>query len=84
MVNGCPVVTADCGSIREVGGDAIEYIDPFDASSIALKIEQIIEQPAIRKHLTQLGLARAHLFSRQRMMQSLLDEISSLKIEHIR
>ena len=84
MVNGCPVVTADCGSIREVGGDAIEYIDPFDASSIASKIERIIEQPAIRKHLTQLGLARAHLFSRQRMMQSLLDEISSLKIEHFR
>jgi glycosyltransferase involved in cell wall biosynthesis len=82
MVNGCPVVTADCGSIREVGGDAVEYVDPFDASSIASKIEQIIDQADHRKHLAQLGLARAQLFSRQRMMQSLLDEISSLKIYH--
>jgi len=80
MVNGCPVVTADRGSIREVGADAVEYVDPFDASSIASKIERIIEQPDHRKRLAQLGLARAQLFSRPRMMQSLLDEISSLKV----
>ncbi|VVB86393.1 D-inositol-3-phosphate glycosyltransferase [uncultured archaeon] len=84
MVNGCPVVTADSGSIREVGGDAVEYVDPYDALSIASKIEQIIEQPSHGKYLAELGLTRSQLFSRQRMMQSLLDEISSLKIEQSR
>lgn len=80
MANGCPVVTADSGSIREVGGDAVEYVDPFDASSIASTIERIIQEPARRKHLAELGLARAQLFSSQRMMQSLLHEIFSFNI----
>jgi len=81
MMNGCPVLTADSGSIREVGGDAVEYVDPYDASSIASKVEQIIEQPEHRQHLVALGLARAQLFSRQRMMQSFLAEISSLEVQ---
>jgi glycosyltransferase involved in cell wall biosynthesis len=39
MVYGCPVLTAASGSVREVGGDAVAYINPYDAASIALGVE---------------------------------------------
>lgn len=35
---GCPVVTSNTGSLSEVGGEAVLYVDPFDVDDIADKI----------------------------------------------
>jgi glycosyltransferase involved in cell wall biosynthesis len=76
MANGCPTLTADSGAIREVGGDAVEYMDPYDADSIAGSLEAMIEQPERRRRLSELGTARAGIFLRQRMMKDLYDEFA--------
>jgi glycosyltransferase involved in cell wall biosynthesis len=78
MANSCPVVTADSGSIREVGGEAVEYVDPFDAASIAAGVAKIILEESYRTGLAERGRRQAGLFSKERMMQSLLAELSRL------
>jgi glycosyltransferase involved in cell wall biosynthesis len=79
MTNGCPVITADSGSVREVAGAAARYVDPYDASSISSGALQIIEQPEFRRSLAELGFARAQLFSGEKMMESFLGALSHMK-----
>ncbi len=63
MAAGAPVVTSDCSSLPEVGGDAVEYADPHDVASIAAALERVLESPARRAELSSLGRERAHGFS---------------------
>ena len=41
MSLGAAVVTSDISSLPEVGGDAVEYVDPFDVSSIAAALVRL-------------------------------------------
>jgi glycosyltransferase involved in cell wall biosynthesis len=63
MACGCPVVASRATSLPEVGGEAVEYFDPWQVDSIARAIDLVWSQPSRRETLRTAGLARAALFT---------------------
>ncbi len=64
MRAGVPVLTTRCGSIPEVGGDAVEYADGGSPEALRDKILALLgESPEQRAARVQRGLARAETFS---------------------
>lgn len=61
MSVGCPVLSSNAGSLPEVGGDAVEYFDPY--SRFAKDINSIINSPTTLTRLGKLGLKRADMFT---------------------
>ncbi len=72
MSCGCPVITTRGGSLPEVGGDAVLYVDVENESSIADGIKKIFFEPKLRNELSKKGLARAKKFSIQKMVHDLV------------
>lgn len=63
MSMGCPVIASNTSSIPEVAGDAAEYCDPSDATSIAAAIDRVLGSSARRQDLVQKGRTRSRVFS---------------------
>lgn len=63
MSVGIPTVAADLESLREVGGEAAVYADPYDTKTFADQIIKLATNTAERKKLQATGPARAALFS---------------------
>jgi len=59
MLCGCPVVTSERSAMEEVGGGAVELVDPEDVASIAAGIERALGR---RDELRAAGLVRARAF----------------------
>ncbi len=60
MACGCPVLTSNVGSMKEVAGNAAILVDPLDTNSIAEGIDKAVDSP---KTLGKLGLKRVKEFS---------------------
>ena len=58
-----PVVSSNGGSLPEVGGDAVFYINPYDVSSIAEGLKAVLENESLRKALIKKGKERLKEFS---------------------
>ena len=65
MVRGTPVACSSAGALPEVGGDAVLYFDPQDASAIAQALERLLTDEQLRARLREAGLAQAAKFSWQ-------------------
>lgn len=63
MSNNCPVICSDTSSLPEVGGNAVIYFDPNEASSICETIDIIIGNDVRRHNLIKLGQERLNSFS---------------------
>jgi glycosyltransferase involved in cell wall biosynthesis len=63
MASGTPVVTSNVSSLPEVAGNAAVLVDPYDPSSIADGIHQVLTDERLRRELRGRGLTRAHQFS---------------------
>jgi glycosyltransferase involved in cell wall biosynthesis len=63
MSMGTPVVTSRCGALAEVGGNAAQYIDPYDISDIAAGIDRLASDDAYVAELVGRGHAQAAKFS---------------------
>jgi glycosyltransferase involved in cell wall biosynthesis len=46
-----------------VGGDAVEYADPWDVASIAAALERVLRSPECRADLSARGRERARGFT---------------------
>jgi glycosyltransferase involved in cell wall biosynthesis len=62
MASGTPVVTSPNGSLREVAGNAAEFVDPQDVESIAAGLWRVLRDPARREELSARGLEQAARF----------------------
>jgi glycosyltransferase involved in cell wall biosynthesis len=60
---GCPVAASNCSSLPEVGGDAVNYFDPYNSDSIKNVIEDILYNRAVQDSLRFRGFQRLKLFS---------------------
>lgn len=60
---GCPVIASNTSSIPEVVGDAAEYCEPADATSIAAAIDRVLGSAELRRDLVQKGRIRSSAFS---------------------
>jgi glycosyltransferase involved in cell wall biosynthesis len=62
MAAGSAVITSNVSSLPEVGGDAVEYADPLDVTSIADALERVLSSPQRQAELGDAGRARAAQF----------------------
>lgn len=62
MAAGSPVITSNVSSLPEVGGDAVEYADPLDVTSIAGALGRVLSSPARQADLGHAGRVRAAEF----------------------
>lgn len=73
MACGTPVVTSPNGSLREVAGDAAEFVDPTAVDSITDGLRRVLSDPSRRAELRSLGLERAAAFTWERAAQKTLN-----------
>jgi glycosyltransferase involved in cell wall biosynthesis len=66
MAAGAAVVTSRISSLPEVGGDAVEYVDPLRVSSIAAGLRAVLDDESHRADLAARARARAGEFSWER------------------
>jgi glycosyltransferase involved in cell wall biosynthesis len=66
MSAGAAVVTSNRSSLPEVGGDAVEYVDPTDVGSIRAGLERLLRDGMRRAVLGEKARARAAEFSWER------------------
>lgn len=59
---GCPVLSSNCSSMPEVGGDAAHYVDPYDVDAISNGINKIISDSSCRDQLIKKGLENIKRF----------------------
>ena len=62
MAAGAAVVTSNLSSLPEVGGDAAEYVDPFDVADLAGVLQRLLLSPERRAELGRMARARAARF----------------------
>jgi alpha-1,3-rhamnosyl/mannosyltransferase len=63
MAAGAPVVTSNVSSLLEVGGDAVEYVDPQSVPSIAAGLERVLTSEGRAAEFSERGRVRARSFS---------------------
>ena len=63
MQSGCPVVTSRNGSIPEVAGEAVYYVDAGNVESIKDGIEKVFSSKSLQLELSKKGLDLAGFFS---------------------
>ena len=63
MSCGCPVLTSNTTSLREVASDAALTVNPDDKDAIVHAMTSIIDQSSVRDSLKEKGLLRAGCFS---------------------
>ena len=63
MASGTPVITSNRASMPEVGANAAHYIDPYDASDLAMAIRRLHEDRQYWLQLQRMGLERAQAFT---------------------
>lgn len=76
---GVPVLTSNCSSLPEVGGDSAVYVDPYDAADICAGMLKVIENEELARELIQKGFENTRRFS-WKASAKLLDEVIN-KIE---
>jgi glycosyltransferase involved in cell wall biosynthesis len=60
---GLPVIASNTSSLPEVAGSAALLVDPESPKAIAGAVGKMMDRPALRKRLVQLGLKRAGKFT---------------------
>lgn len=63
MACGCPVITSDRGSLRELTSDAAMIADPLVSEDIAVKMTQVFVDSDLRENLIQKGKKNVERFN---------------------
>ncbi len=63
MACGAPVLTSNCSSLPEVGGDAVSYCDPLDTDSIARTLDELLSDKRAREEMKARGMRQAARFT---------------------
>lgn len=69
MSCGCPVITTRNGSLKEVAGDAAEFVDAEDVENISQTIENVVNNGKRQELLRQKGFNQAKKFSWKKTAQ---------------
>ena len=71
QVCGVPVLTSNCTSLPEVGGEGAYYVDPYSEKEIAEGIWKLLTEPELAEKLVQLGKQNVKRFSWERSAKCL-------------
>lgn len=79
MSSGCPVVTSDRGSLKEIAGKATVVVNPESTQSIAEGIESILNLAySKRRQLIEAGISQARKFSWEKTARDTLKVYESI------
>lgn len=73
MACGTPVIASSTSAIPEVGGNAVEYVNPHDVEDIARKISEILSDEKRRGELSESGRRQASRFSWEKSARDLVN-----------
>ncbi len=68
MACGCPVITSNNSSMKEIAGNAAILVDPYNITDIQNAIELLIADKAIRIKKRKEGIIQAKKFSWEKMV----------------
>jgi len=77
MAAGAAVLTSNLSSLPEVGGDAVEYVDPHDTASIAAGLGRLLGDESRRAELGRMARERAKRFTWDRFAGQVLAELGA-------
>lgn len=72
MTFGCPVIASDIPAIREISGDAVLYVDPYNTDDLTEKMEQLLVDENLRSELQKKGLKQIKKYSWTKSVDRLL------------
>jgi alpha-1,3-rhamnosyl/mannosyltransferase len=78
MACGCPIVTANTCAPPEVTAGAAYLVDPLSVDDIALGIQKVIADRALRADMIEKGITRAKDFGWEKCSRELLALFDSL------
>ena len=81
MSCGCPVITTTNGSLKEVGGDAVIYVNSNDIDAIYSQMKRVRVE-SFRKILISKGLTQSLKFNWQTMVNDLQSTILKVLNNH--
>ena len=62
MAAGTPVIAMPVSAVPEVGGDAVLYVEGLSVNALALAMESVAKEPALRDDLRDRGMKRVEQF----------------------
>jgi len=68
----CPVIVSNTSSLPEVGGDAVEYLDPTNTLSILNSVEKVVSNKELREEMIIKGQEQLKKFSWQKTAEETL------------
>ena len=78
------VLASDRGSIPEVGGDLVEYIDPWNASAWAEAIRRYFDDPALVQSRAERIRKEYHPIHWDEAASTVVDLIETVRAENVR
>jgi len=78
MACGCPVISSNAASLPEVAGDAAVLINPCEFEDLAVAIDKVVSDSALRMDLIEKGFERAAQFSWERTAKLTLEVFKSV------
>ncbi len=72
---GSPVMTSRLTSLPEVAGDAAWFVDAYDVQSIRQGLLEMAQNAELRAHLRQKGFERAKMFTWDRTVHTILQNL---------
>ena len=78
LSSGTPVITSNVSCMPEAGGNAAAYIDPYDAETLSLKMEEIANDKQLAAAMSAQGLQQAALFSAEKTATSIIEVYKKL------
>lgn len=76
--SGCPVITSQSGSLKEVAGDSALFVDPLSVDDISSKIHQLYKNEKLIKNLIEKGKVNAGRFSWEKSAKKIISIYESL------
>jgi len=83
MAAGAAVVTSRISSLPEVGGDAVEYVDPYQVASIAAGLRAVLGDESHRAELAVHAQTRAAEFSWERFATITLQTLDDAAVGRV-
>jgi glycosyltransferase involved in cell wall biosynthesis len=78
MMSGTPVLTSGLSSMREAGGKAAEYADPFEEEDLAYKIKHLFHDVSYRNNMIQKGFEHIKIFEKEACTVPLMETYKEL------